>query len=183
MLDIFFIERSIKSIESIDQKNLIRILKSACQQEIVPLRTNAYLNDGVQNTRGYHIDNTQPIIYKALIYLTNVPDKSYGPYSCVKRSHRFSFYVYLNIIRNLFIKKNGSTDTPLHNKKLIIHCLGKKGTLILSNQNAIHRGLPQEIGKKRIALILNFLVYSKLSYIHKSAKKDLINSRTTANNK
>ena len=64
---------------------------------------------------------------------------------------------------------------PLYNKKKIVNAIGNKGTLILSNQNAIHRGLPQQKNRKRIALVLHYMVISRLSYLHKTAKKNLRN--------
>ena len=173
MLDIFFIEKSIPRIATINQEKLIQILTATTGQQIIPLRANAYLNNGIKNTRGYHIDNTQPVIYKAFVYLVNVPDLSYGPYSFVKRSHQFSLYSYLSLIKNLFSTRFSYTDMSLYNKERVQHCIGNKGDLILSSQNGIHRGLPQEDGKKRVALILSFMVKSKLSYIHQSAKENI----------
>ena len=173
MVDVFYVENSVPAIQSIKQDKLIKILESSSNQQIIPLRANAYVNRGVKNTRGYHIDNAQPVVYKAFVYLTDVHDTSYGAYSFIKGSHHFSPYVYLNLIRNLFIKNNKSTDAPLYNKSNRQVCLSKRGTLILSNQNAIHRGMPQEEGKKRVALIFSFMVKSKLSYIHKAAQKSL----------
>ena len=177
MLDIFFIEQSMKAIGKIDQEKMARIVESATNQEVIPLRVNAYVNDSVQGTRGFHIDNTQPVVYKAFIYLKDVPDLSYGPYTFVSGSQRFSPYVYLNILKNLFVKKNHSTDITFYNKKRSRPYTGSKGTLILSHQNAIHRGMPQEKGKKRMALVFSFMVHSKLSYLHSSAKQNIEKSR------
>jgi len=183
MLDISHVQNSITSISQIDQKYLIQIIKSTSGQEVIPLRANAYLNIGVKNTRGYHLDNVQPVIYKAFIYLSDVPDITYGPYSFIRNSHRFCLYSYFNIIRNLFIQGNKSTDMPWFSRKNVEHCTGKKGDLILSNQNAIHRGLAQEVGKKRVAIILSFMVKSKLSYMHNSAKDNIKNSIAHTSNK
>jgi hypothetical protein len=177
MVDISYVERCIKSIDSIDQSKLIKILESASNQEVITVRTNAYVNVGVGNTRGYHIDDTQPHMYKAFVYLADVPDITYGPYSFIKKSHHFSIHSYANVIINLFIKGNRSTDSPWYNRDLAQHCTGKKGTLIMSNQNAIHRGLPQEKGKKRVAIVFSYMVKSKLTYMHKSAKRNLAESK------
>ncbi len=175
MLDIFYIDKLIDKINKIDQEPIINLLKNVTGQEVIPLRCNAYLNYGIENTRDFHIDNTQPVVYKAFIYLTDVPDVSYGPYSFIKKSHRFSFYTYLNLFKNLFSKQN-STDMPHYNSKNIVNAIGNKGDLILSNQNGIHRGLPQQDGKKRIALILSFMIKSRLSYIHRSARVRISNA-------
>jgi hypothetical protein len=181
MIDIKYTERSIKSVSSVDQTPLIKILESASNQEVIAVRVNAYVNVGVENTRGYHIDDAQPHMYKAFVYLTDATDLSCGPYSFVKKSHRFSLHSYVNIIKNLFIKNNRSTDSPWYDHNLVQHCTGKKGTMVMSNQNAIHRGMPQDKGKKRVAIIFSFMIKSKLSYMHKAAKKNLADSKVVVN--
>lgn len=173
MIDVFYLDKELKEVADIDMSFIQKIVETTTKQRVEHFRRNAYVNKEILNTRGYHIDSTQPIVFKAFIYLTDVTDTSFGPYSLIKGSHRFSPYVYINFLRNLFIKKNNSTDMPLHNSKKAYHAVGKKGTLILSNQNAIHRGLPQHPGKTRMALVFNFMVISKLSYLHQSAKDDL----------
>ena len=176
MVDIFNIDYALDEVGQIDFSIVEDILNVTTKQKIVHYRKNAYVNRGVKGTRGFHVDNVQPVLFKAFVYLTDVPDTSYGPYSFVKKSHRFSTSVYYNIIRNLFTSSVNSTDMPVYNKQEVVNAIGKKGTLILSNQNAIHRGLPQEEGKTRIVLILNYMVLSKLSYLHKSAKENLKNT-------
>ncbi len=172
MLDVFYLDKTLPEVANIDDSMLQEIVETTTKQKVVHYRRNAYINKEILNTRGYHIDNTQPIIFKAFIYLTDVTDTSFGPYSLIKGSHRFSPYIYLNFVRNLFSKRV-STDMPLNNQSKAYHAIGKKGTLILSNQNAIHRGLPQAPGKTRMALVFNYMVISKLSYLHQAAKDDL----------
>jgi|GEM_PF-2189913 len=180
MLDIFFIENSIPAISTIDQSKLIELLKNALSQEIIPIRVNAYINEGIVNTRTYHIDNTQPVVYKAFLYLSDVPTTNYGAYSFIKGSHRFSGYTYWNLLKNIFSSKNKTTDMLSYNSDNVMHCTGQKGDLILSNQNGIHRGMPQDADKKRVALIFSFLVKSKLSYIHSSAREHIAKSKRAA---
>ncbi|MEM1319496.1 MAG: hypothetical protein AAGG75_04525 [Bacteroidota bacterium] len=175
MVDIFNIDYAIDDIGDIDFSLVEDILEVTTKQKIVHYRKNAYVNRGVKGTRGYHVDNVQPVLFKAFVYLTDVPDLSYGPYSFVKRSHRFSRSVYYNIFRNLFVSSANNTDMPVYDENQVYSAIGKKGSLIISNQNAIHRGMPQEEGKTRIVLILNYMVLSKLSYLHKSAKENLKN--------
>jgi hypothetical protein len=177
MLDIFFVDSLITEISNIKKDDIIKILENTTGQKVIPLKMNAYLNNSVKKTRIYHIDNAQPVIYKAFIYLSDVPDISYGPYSFVKSSHSLSIYPYINLFKNLFSKKNMSTDMPFYNKNMVFSAVGKKGDLILSSQNGIHRGLPQKEGRKRVVLVLSFMIKSKLTYLHRSAKKDLIKKK------
>jgi len=129
MLDIFNVENLIPEVNDIDLKKIVHILERTTGQEIIQLRAHAYLNRGIKNTRSYHVDNAQPVVYKAFVYLSEVPDISYGPYSFVKKSQRFSLYPYLNFFRNLFSKKYRSTDMPIYNKGRVMHAVGEKGEL------------------------------------------------------
>lgn len=173
MLDISFIDHSIQEIRSINLDELKCLLEQATGQKVFHTGTHAYINKGIKGTRGYHIDNIQPVTYKAFLYLTDVNELSYGPYAYIKKSHRFCWHIYANLIRNLLLPGYSLTDMKLYNKSNVEHCTASKGTLILSSQTGIHRGLPQETGKTRIALIFNYTILSKLSYIHKAARKDL----------
>lgn len=177
MLDIIYVENAIPEVSKIDQKSILQMVENVTGQEVFPLRAHAYYNVGVKNTRSFHIDNTQPVIYKAFIYLSDVSDLSYGPYAFVKGTHRLSIYPYINLIKNLFSSKYLQTDMPYHNSSNVINATGSKGDLILSNQNGIHRGQPQMDGKKRVALVLSFMVKSKLSFLHQSAKDNIARSK------
>jgi len=173
MIDVFNVDNSIHEVNAIDTSLLTDIIKKASGQKVKPIRKNAYINRNIKQTRIYHVDNVQPVIYKGFLYLTDVTADEYGPYSLVTGSHRFSPYVYWNLFRNLFLKDYRSTDMPHYRTKKVIAAYGDAGALVLSNQNAIHRGLPQGEGKERIALIFNFLVISRASYFSKSFKNHL----------
>ena len=80
---------------------------------------------------------------------------------------------------NIF-KTIPSTDMPIYRDSRIEDAIGGKGDLILSNQNGMHRGLPQKEGNERVALIFSFMVKSRLSYIHKSAQENIDKSKTRA---
>jgi hypothetical protein len=181
MLDIFNIENLLQEVTEIDQDGLVQLLKKVTGQEVIKLRANAYLNIGIKNTRGYHVDNTQPVVYKAFVYLTDVPNIEYGPYSFIKKSHKFSKSVYSNLFRNLFSSAYRSSDMPRINKNQVVDMLGSKGDLILSNQNGIHRGHPQLGNKKRVALIFSFIVKSKLSYFSPNIRQIILKNAGNTN--
>ena len=171
MIDIYNIEKSI--CLNLNFEEIEKTVKSTSTDEIYFTNIHAYINRSVERTRIFHIDNCQPVVYKAFIYLTNVNSIEYGPYSFIKGTHRFSLPVYYNLIRNLFLKNYRSTDMLIYKKKQEIIGMGNKGTVIISNQNGIHRGYPQAKGKERVALVLTYMVVSKLNYIHSTAKEAL----------
>lgn len=171
MIDIYNIERALDI--KIDYEAIEKIIRPTTTCDLYFTSIHAYINRGITGTRVAHVDNCQPVVFKAFIYLVDVPTKDYGPYSFVDGTHRFSIQVYWNLVRNLFIKKYRSTDAPVFKKNKEIFALGKKGTLIISNQNGIHRGNPQTPDKERVALVLTYMVISKLNYLHATAKQTL----------
>lgn len=83
MLDIFNIDESIPEIRDIKHDESISDeVHQAGNGRYEPENINIYYNQSVTNTRGYHFDsyNSQ---YKAFVYLTDVTDESYGPYSYI----------------------------------------------------------------------------------------------------
>ncbi|HWY38833.1 MAG TPA: hypothetical protein VNY73_09760, partial [Bacteroidia bacterium] len=171
MIDIYNVDRVVGL--NLDYEKIEKIIKPTTTCDLYTTSVHAYINRGVEGTRVFHVDNFQPVVYKAFIYLTDVDDTSYGPYAFINKTHRFSLQVYYNLFRNLFLKKYRSPDMPIYKKNREIIGTGKKGTIIISNQNGIHRGYPQEKGKERVALVVTYMVISKLNYLHNTAKQTL----------
>lgn len=152
MLDIFNIDESIPKIKDIKQDEFISdIIDTAGDEDYEPENINVYYNRSVTSTRGYHFDsyNSQ---YKAFVYLTDVPDKSHGPYSYIKGSNRRSyprrrFEGILNRFRG-----EKPTAAVRYDEDDIVTFTAPKGTLIISDQTGYHRGIPQEEGKERMLI-------------------------------
>jgi len=173
MVDIFYVEKAFTELQGLlHHPAIMQILQQATGQQVVPFRLNAYVNRGVQGTRGFHIDVTHPVVYKAFIYLTDVLEPAQGPYTFVHNSHRLSGTVYRNLLGNMF-KNTPVTDVHTVPQKQVQPCLAPQGTLIISSQNAIHRGAPQQPGHERVALVLNYLVLSPISHKNAWAKARL----------
>lgn len=152
MLDIFNIDETVSEIRDIKHDEFIsNVIHRAGDGSYEPENINTYYNRSVTNTRGYHFDsyNNQ---YKAFVYLTDVPDESYGPYSYIKGSNRRSyprrrFEGVLNRLRS----KN-PTEAIFYDEDDIETFTAPKGTLIISDQTGYHRGIPQEKGKERMLI-------------------------------
>lgn len=152
MLDIFNIDESIEEIRKIKHDDFISsIIDRASEDEFEPENINIYYNRSVGSTRGYHFDsyNTQ---YKAFVYLTDVPDKSYGPYSYIKGSHKRS-YIRRRVEGILNRARDEKPTAAIrYDAGDIKSFTAPKGTLIISNQTGYHRGIPQEKGKERMLI-------------------------------
>lgn len=152
MLDIFNIDETIPATSDIKHDDFIHdIINSAGDREYVPENTNIYYNRSVTNTRGYHFDSYDGQ-YKAFVYLTDVPDESYGPYSYIEGTHDRP--MTLKRMIGVFNRLRGRppTDAVMTNDSAINTFTAPKGTLIISDQTGYHRGIPQQEGKERMLI-------------------------------
>lgn len=118
-------------------------------------------NPDTQSKRGYHTDGVTPPVYKAFIYLTDVNDYGDGPYTLIPGSHRHTFrkiinYLYSWIITVLSISRNYNRKDDIrlfYSDKQSKSIFGKAGTLIISNQQLVHKGWHEHDKNRRYALI------------------------------
>lgn len=101
------------------------------------------------DTRDFHAD-TYSGKFKAFVYLTNVPDKSYGPFSYIPGTQKMSTLKQTSTSLVNKVKGDPSTDAVFYDEDEAIHCTAPKGTLIVANQAGYHRGTPQEKGQTRV---------------------------------
>lgn len=152
MLDIFNIDETIPGIGDIKHDEFIaEIIDKANSGTFAPENINVYFNHSVTNTRGYHFDSYNDQ-YKAFIYLTDVPDEAYGPYSYIRGSHKKSLprRKVEGVINRL--RGRPPTDAITYDEDNVINFTAPKGTLIISDQTGYHRGIPQEAGRERMLI-------------------------------
>lgn len=113
---------------------------------------NLYINSNINKTRGFHADSFGSQL-KAFVYLTDCLSLDDGPYTYVKESHVDGPYRRLN--QDLCANLSNKTETPLLDREKIVPVLGKKGTLVISDQSGFHRGFPQSPGHKRVISVMN----------------------------
>jgi hypothetical protein len=157
MLDIRHVDRIVPEIAQIfAAPQLIEAIAEACGQRVTCQNCNALVNRSVLNPRAYHSDSTGIVQFKAFIYLTDVPDPSYGPYCYVKGTHRLRWDKYANFAVNWW-KGRPITDMRTHDESQEVRMIAPRGTLILSNQNGFHRGWPQQPGRSRCMILGNYV--------------------------
>ena len=131
---------------------LVNLLRKY-DEKITPANLNIYINESVTKTRGFHVD-IYKTNFKGFIYLTDVETLDDSPYCFVKKTHSETPWRKIN---KLIGKITPSpTDAPFLNPLDIVPVLGKKGTLVLSDQSGVHRGLPQKTGAVRKAVVFNY---------------------------
>jgi len=157
MLDIFNMDLAIPKLKDLKKDAFIQdIISPAAQEPYTPDNLNIYVNRSVTNTRDYHAD-TYAGKYKAFIYLTDVPDESYGPFSYVKKSHQPSGIrrQFRSFVNDQF-RDVPTTNAVMYSESDVKTCTAPKGTLIIANQAGLHRGMPQEKGKERMLVSISF---------------------------
>lgn len=154
MIDIFHVDQAIDGLEPIIESEQIReIVSEAAGENYDPEILHAYINRSVTETRPLHSDMQGVPEFKAFIYLTDVPNESYGPYRYSRGSHRSIIKRLINNILGALFDHPGVDMRYLFNAEPI---LADKGALIVSNQSGVHRGTPQEPGKERMLLAIRY---------------------------
>jgi len=158
MLDIFNMDLAIPELREVKQDNFIQeVIGYAAQETYTPETLNIYVNRSVTNTRDYHAD-TYSGKYKSFIYLTDVTDVSYGPFSYIKGSHRPSRIRrrFRSFVNNRF-RDVPSTNAVVYDDSDAETCVAPRGTLVIANQAGLHRGIPQEKGKERVMISTHYV--------------------------
>lgn len=136
MIDIYNADKLINNIYTYFDINLIlTILFKITGQKWKLLRTNIQICSNVSNPTSFHFENSDKCI-KFVIYLSDVLSDDYGPPVYIEGSH---------LIKNNIKNENIKTF------------LGKKGDVLISFQNGLHRKLPQNNNTIGF-LVINFVV-------------------------
>jgi len=152
MIDFLDIHNEVAPISEFRNDAFIKgIIDEAHGSSVSVVQTSFYRTLSLQNPRSFHMDVFKRTTYKAFVYLTDVPNTDFGPYSFINSSHRPNVSRYLNLILNS-VKGYPLTDARIHQKRDAFPFLAKKGTLIITNQRGYHRGHPQKDSHERMLL-------------------------------
>ena len=154
LIEIFQAEKLIPEIPTNKISAYIKNLMKEMGIKVSKIEYSVYSNNGgtVSKVRGYHRDiplGGSKFLNKLFVYLTDVPDISYGPHSYIHKSHLPDECMKLanHLVGNY--EDPNEYDCALYPEIF----LGKSGTMIITTQDGLHRGLQQEPGKERIALV------------------------------
>ena len=156
MIDIFHPEKLSpdfrKLSELLLQENLIQKLiwtSSLCK--VQTKCRNLYINNGVQDTRGFHCDG-RSIKFKSFLFLSDVKHLNNGPYCYVPRSHHNNALWQKNLLFNEANDIDTSEFTQLRGSAAI-PLFANAGDMVISSQAGAHRGHPQAVGGSRRVLV------------------------------
>jgi len=119
------------------------------------IKIRIYRNSNITKTRYFHTDG-QTRQLKMFIYLSDVNEQS-GPFSYVRGSHKWklrkSISYFISILRRGFSADPNTYQFNVTGSEM----LGPPGTVIISDQNGLHRGKPQVLGNDRTVLVFDFV--------------------------
>jgi hypothetical protein len=168
MIDIFNMDLLVDEIEAIKtDPEINEIINRAASKEYMPTNINTYIRRSVRNPAPYHADSYSK--FKSFVYLTDVPDQSYGPFSYVEGTHdvpvaeKFAT-VFLNQLKG----HSGAPRAIVPDPTVAKHATAPKGTLIIANQAGYHKGHTQAEGRERVLLTT--------SYIPENDKRDWVST-------
>jgi hypothetical protein len=150
MLDIFNMDGAVPELREFKTDPFVgEMVTEAADEPYSPDNVNVYVNRSVTDTRGYHAD-TYTGKFKSFVYLTDVLDRSYGPFAYIKGTHRKSGLTRKASQLVNRLQSAPPTDAVFYDDDEALVCTAPKGTLIVANQAGYHRGIPQEEGRERM---------------------------------
>lgn len=156
MLDVFNVDLAVPEVaEFKNDEKIQRMISEAAGEQFTPDNVNVYVNKSVTDTRDFHAD-TYAGKFKSFVYLTDVPDESYGPFAYVKGSHNSSKIKQKVSKLTNKVRGNPDTDAIFYDESDVIKCTASRGTLIVANQAGYHRGISQKQGRERMLLTTSY---------------------------
>jgi hypothetical protein len=150
MLDVFNMASVVPELGAFKSDPFVSsIVNGAAAEPYSPDNVNVYVNRSVTNTRDFHAD-TYTGKFKSFVYLTDVSDRSYGPFAYVKGSHEKSGLTRRASQLVNKVRDDPGTNAVFYDDSDTVVCTAPKGTLIVANQAGYHRGIPQAQGRERM---------------------------------
>ena len=156
MIDIFHPERLSFNLEErvkncLHEHFIQRLLLVSSLNRLRVKCRNLYLNQGVQDTRGFHCDG-RSLKFKSFVYISDVNKLDDGPYCYVKGSHRHRRLWQKNSTFNKENQLDPFEFSQLQASKAI-SIFAKAGDMVISSQKGAHCGHPQHPEAKRAVLV------------------------------
>jgi hypothetical protein len=160
IIDLFFLDRAAREngwtallscCACLQSGHIARIITAVSRTR--PQQVNMLRNDSVTATRGLHVDNLDGS-YKAFLYLSDVRGLADGPFAYVPGSHRRPDLLRREARLNS-LKGIAENDSYAFNGREIAVAVSQ-GSVIISCQSGVHRGMPQQMGASRTVLVGNY---------------------------
>jgi hypothetical protein len=162
IIDLFFLDKAAKENGWTALLSCCACLQCGLIPRIVaavsrarPKQVNLLRNDSVTATRGLHVDNLDGS-YKAFLYLSDVRGLADGPFAYVPGSHRRPDLIRREAQLNSLKGRAENDSHAFYGREIVFPV--QKGSVIVSCQSGVHRGMPQQPGASRTVLVGNYRV-------------------------
>ncbi len=153
LIDVWNIDQTINNPDPINKVKdySLSILQEAFPQYIYHFKTNnLYINHSVTHTRGIHSDSgVFPSRAKSFLFMTDINDQADGPFSFILGTHKGKGKDYWH-------KYDIYSPLPEDASNYVIFDDAKKNDLVITCVAGAHRGLPQEVGRKRGVFVSSY---------------------------
>lgn len=171
MIDIFHpqkLSRDFRHFSSrlLQEKVIRALIRTSSLCKVQTKCRNLYINDGVQDTRGFHCDG-RSTKFKSFLFLSDVEHLEDGPYCYVSGSHHNDALWQKNRVFNEANGIDASEFTQLRGIQAI-PLFANAGDMVISSQAGAHRGHPQTAEGSRRVLVA---MYSPKSAIKLSRRE------------
>ena len=165
------INQILPHIKAIPDEGLKALIQLAAGDRVERFQNCARFRASGGKQTPYRMGRLTPIVFTAYLLIRDMEQKE-APLSLIPGSHRFSLRPYLAYIKHLFSSTKASLieqPSPKHTKEVS----GKRGDLIIINQNTFHSPLPNSTEGTLCHLEFEYMVISRLSYLHQAARESL----------
>lgn len=158
MIDCFNVDKLFPTwSELLTDATILDAMRACTGRDVEPMNLNLYYNRSVTSTRRFHVDSWGGVQLKAFLYLSDVLEPEDGAHAYVRGSHRQRWLSKVNRPLNKLRKAPG-TDCVVFDPRQQVTILGPKGTMFISSQSGVHRGIPQAVGRERLVLVRNYRI-------------------------
>jgi hypothetical protein len=156
MIDVRRVHRSIPELAEFRyDPRLPELIRLASGFAVRSARLNCYVNERVASPRIFHADVLHYLEFKAMLLLTDVLQPAHGAHAYVRGSHHRLALKLVNLGYNLVRPYTHRLDGRIFSRRDVkVLCL-RRGALILTDVNGLHRGLPQHPGAPRRVMLVN----------------------------
>ena len=167
------INQILPRIKAIREEGLKSLLQQAAGERVERFQNCARFREPGGSTSPFRRGRLAPVVFTAYLLVEDI-EADQAPIALIPGSHRFSIRLYLRLLTAMILSKGSNTAWEEHAPAQTVRVSGKKGDLIIVNQNTCHTSLPHTEEHKICHLEFEYMVISRLKYLHQAAKESRI---------
>ena len=167
------INQVLPRIKSIPEEGLKTLLQQAAGERVERFQNCARFREPGGNSSPFCRGRLAPVVFTAYLLVEDI-EEDQAPVALIPGTHRFSIRLYLRLLKAMIFSKESSSVWEERSPSQTVQVSGKKGDLIIINQNTCHASLPHGETHKVCHLEFEYMVISRLKYLHQAAKESRV---------